>query len=123
LLPWSKNVWAGVTVETANYKYRIDLLRQTEAKVKFLSLEPLLEDIGILDLTGIDWVITGGESGPGARPIKADWVRNIREQCIEQNVLFFFKQWGGFNKKKNGRKLDGKEWDEMPCKINEEVCV
>jgi protein gp37 len=123
LLAWPKNVWAGVTVETADYKYRIDLLRQTEAKVKFLSLEPLLEDVGILDLTDIDWVIVGGESGPGARPIKADWVRNIREQCIEQNVPFFFKQWGGFNKKKNGRKLDGREWDQIPCKISEEVCV
>jgi protein gp37 len=123
LMPWSKNVWAGVTVEATEYKYRIELLRQTKANIKFLSLEPLLEDIGKLDLTGIDWVITGGESGPGARPINADWVRNIREQCIEQNVPFFFKQWGGFNKKKNGRKLDGKEWDQIPSKMSEEVCV
>jgi protein gp37 len=123
LMPWSKNVWAGVTVEATEYKYRIELLRQTKANVKFLSLEPLLEDIGKLDLTGIDWVITGGESGPGARPIEADWVRNIREQCIEQNVPFFFKQWGGFNKKKNGRELDGKEWDQIPNRANEEVCV
>lgn len=122
-MPWSKNVWAGVTVEATEYKYRIELLRQTKANVKFLSLEPLLQDIGELDLTGIDWVITGGESGPSARPIEADWVRNIREQCIEQNVPFFFKQWGGFNKKKNGRALDGKEWDQIPYRANEEVCV
>lgn len=120
---WSKNVWAGVTVEASDYKYRIELLRQTKANVKFLSLEPLLENIGTLDLTGIDWVITGGESGPGVRPIEADWVRNIREQCVEQDVPFFFKQWGGFNKKKNGRVLDGKEWDQIPDKASEEVCV
>ncbi|MFH1370891.1 MAG: phage Gp37/Gp68 family protein [Planctomycetota bacterium] len=115
-LPWAKNIWAGVTVETLDYKDRIDLLRETNATVKFLSLEPLLEDIGTLDLTDIDWVIAGGESGPGARPMKADWVRNIREQCIEQQVPFFFKQWGGFNKKKRGRMLDGKIWDEIPDK-------
>jgi len=113
-LPWPKNVWAGVTVETADYKFRIELLRQTEAHIKFLSLEPLLEDVGILDLTDISWVIVGGESGPGARPVQADWVRNIREQCRMQNVPFFFKQWGGFNKKKNGRILDGKIWNEVP---------
>jgi protein gp37 len=119
LMPWSKNVWAGITVEATEYKYRIELLRQTKANIKFLSLEPLLEDIGKLELTGVDWVITGGESGPGARPINVNWVRNIREQCIEQNVPFFFKQWGGFNKKKNGRLLDGKTWDEMPKKAVE----
>jgi len=120
---WAKNIWAGVTVEASDYKYRIDLLRQTNASVKFLSLEPLLEDIGDLDLTDIDWVIVGGESGPGARPMEADWVRNIREQCVEQNVPFFFKQWGGFNKKKKGRTLDGRIWDETPRKTAEELCV
>lgn len=120
---WTKNIWAGVTVESADYKYRIDHLRQTNAAVKFLSLEPLLEDIGALDLTDIDWVIAGGESGPGARTMEADWARNIREQCIEQKVPFFFKQWGGFNKKKNGRMLDGRIWDETPDKMSEEICV
>lgn len=90
------NVWLGVTVETANHKDRIDYLRQTNAPVKFLSCEPLLEDLGELDLTGIDWVICGGESGHKARPMHPDWVRNIQRQCKEQNVPFFFKQWGEF---------------------------
>jgi protein gp37 len=120
---WTKNIWAGVTVESSDYKYRIDLLRQTNAVVKFLSLEPLLENIGTLDLTDIDWVIVGGESGPGARAMEANWARNIREQCIEQKVPFFFKQWGGFNKKKNGRMLDGRIWDETPDRMSEEICV
>lgn len=88
------NVWLGVTVEMAKYKDRMEYLKQTNAKVKFLSCEPLLEDLGELDLSGIDWVIAGGESGPGARPCHADWVRNIQRQCQEQNVPFFFKQWG-----------------------------
>ena len=88
------NVWLGVTVEMSKYKNRIEYLRQTNAKVKFLSCEPLLGDLGKLDLTGIDWVIVGGESGPGARPMHPDWVRNIQKQCQEQNVPFFFKQWG-----------------------------
>jgi protein gp37 len=122
-LPWSKNIWVGVTVEASDYKYRTDLLRKTNASVKFLSLEPLLEDVGELDLTGIDWVIVGGESGPGARPIEAEWVRNIREQCIEQNIPFFFKQWGGFNKKKRGRLLDGRTWDEIPLHEIEKVRI
>ncbi len=122
-LNWTKNIWAGVTVEASDYKYRIDLLRKTNAAVKFLSLEPLLDDIGALDLADIDWVIVGGESGPGARPMEADWVRNIREQCIEQNVPFFFKQWGGFNKKKNGRMLDGRIWDEIPRRPTEAISV
>lgn len=119
-LPWTKNIWAGVTVEASDYKYRIELLRNTKAAIKFLSLEPLLDDVGKLDLSNIDWVITGGESGPGARPIKPEWVRNIREQCLEQKVPFFFKQWGGFNKKKNGRQLDGREWDQIP---NQAICA
>lgn len=88
------NIWLGVTVEKENYKNRIEFLRRTDAKVKFLSCEPLLGDLGELDLTGIDWVIVGGESGPGARPMHPDWVRNIQKQCQEQNVPFFFKQWG-----------------------------
>ena len=107
-LPWLKNIWMGVTVEASDYKYRIDYLRYTGAKIKFLSLEPLLGDLGELNLDGIDWVIVGGESGPGARPIEIGWVRNIREQCLARNVPFFFKQWGGINKKKAGKLLDGK---------------
>jgi protein gp37 len=113
-LPWKENIWMGVTVESAEYKYRIDYLRYTSAHIKFLSLEPLLSDMEELDLSEIDWVIVGGESGPGARPMKSQWIRNIREQCHAQNVPFFFKQWGGVNKKKTGRILDGKTWDDMP---------
>ena len=95
------NVWLGVTVEKENYKNRIEFLRRTDAKVKFLSCEPLLGDLGKLDLTGIDWVIVGGESGTGARPMHPDWVRNIQKQCQEQNVPFFFKQWGEYRPIKN----------------------
>jgi len=113
-LRWAENIWMGVTVESADYKGRIDYLRYTSAHIKFLSLEPLLDDLGRLDLNGIDWVIVGGESGPGARPMQIEWVRNIRKQCISQDVPFFFKQWGGTNKKKAGRTLDGKEWNRMP---------
>jgi len=114
VLPWRENIWMGVTVESADYKFRIDYLRYSGANIKFLSLEPLLGDLGELNLDEIDWVIVGGESGPGSRPMKIEWIRNIREQCIAQNVPFFFKQWGGINKKKAGRLLDGKTWDEMP---------
>ena len=113
-LSWQENIWMGATVEAADYKYRIDYLRYTGAKIKFLSLEPLLGNLGELNLDEIDWVIVGGESGPGARPVEIDWVRNIREQCLARNVPFFFKQWGGVNKKKAGRLLDAKTWDEMP---------
>jgi len=113
-LPWHENIWMGVTVELADYKDRIDYLRYTSAHIKFLSLEPLLGDLGEIDLNGIDWVIVGGESGPGARPMHIDWVRNIRGQCLERQVPFFFKQWGGVNKKKAGRILDGQTWDQMP---------
>ena len=115
---WWDNVWVGVSVENKDYKFRIDHLRQTDARVKFLSLEPLLGPLGELDLTSIDWVIAGGESGPGCRPIEADWVREIRDQCVEQNVSFFFKQWGGSGKqkKKNGRILDGRTWEQFPLR-------
>jgi protein gp37 len=115
-LPWQQNIWMGVTVESADYKDRLDYLKYTGANIKFLSFEPLLGDIGELDLTEIDWVIVGGESGPGARPVEIDWVRDIKEQCALQDVPFFFKQWGGVNKKKTGRLLDGKTWDQMPIK-------
>ena len=120
-LCWLDNIWMGVTVEAAEYKYRIDFLRYTDAKIKFLSLEPLLDDLGELDLDEIDWVIVGGESGPGARPIEIDWVRNIREQCLAQDIPFFFKQWGGINKKKAGRLLDDKTWDEMPIDFRDNI--
>ena len=113
-LPWPENVWMGVSVETARYKDRIDALRTVPAAVRFLSLEPLLGDLGTLDLKGIDWAIVGGESGPGARPMKEEWVLNIKSQCEAQSVAFFFKQWGGVWKKKAGRVLLGRTWDEMP---------
>ena len=114
LLDWPENVWMGVTVEKADYLYRIDHLRQTDATIKFLSLEPLLGEINNIDLTNIDWVISGGESGPNARPVEAEWVRDIRNQCIAAEVPFFFKQWGGVNKKKAGRLLDNHIWGQMP---------
>lgn len=113
-LPWSKNIWMGVTVESIKYIKRIDSLRQTNAFVKFLSIEPLLDDLKSIDLSNIDWVIVGGESGPGARPMKEDWVINIKNNCLDQKVPFFFKQWGGTNKKKAGRLLEGKTWNSMP---------
>jgi protein gp37 len=113
-LTWSQNIWMGVSVETQKYVHRIDDLRQTAAHVKFLSLEPLLGALKNLDLQNIDWVIVGGESGFGARPIKEDWVLEIRNQCQEADVAFFFKQWGGVNKKKTGRILEGQTWSEMP---------
>ncbi|MBN1437685.1 MAG: phage Gp37/Gp68 family protein [Sedimentisphaerales bacterium] len=122
-LPWQDNIWMGVTVESSAHKYRIDYLRYTGARIKFLSLEPLLDDLGELNLSGIDWVIVGGESGPGARPIQIDWVRNVRQQCIDADVPFFFKQWGGTNKKKNGRILEGRTWDEMPSGFNQDAYV
>lgn len=114
-LPWPDNVWMGVSVETERYTFRIDHLRSTGAKVKFLSLEPLLGPLPGLKLAGIDWVIVGGESGPGARPIQEEWVTNIRDQCVQSNVPFFFKQWGGINKKKTGRNLQGRTWNELPA--------
>ncbi len=113
-LNWPNNVWMGVSVESKDYKYRINLLQETPAQIKFLSLEPLLGDLGILNLSGIDWVIVGGESGPGARPMKKEWVLNVRDQCKSAHIPFFFKQWGGVQKNKTGRVLDGKLWDEMP---------
>lgn len=113
-LRWASNIWMGVTVEEKNYKYRIESLKKTEAKVKFLSLEPLLSPIHNLQLEGIDWVIVGGESGPNARPMKKEWVVEIKNQCQSENIPFFFKQWGGTNKKKAGRELDGRIWNETP---------
>ena len=113
-LIWSPNIWMGVSIESQDYTFRIDHLRQTGAYVKFLSLEPLLASLPNLKLKGIDWVIVGGESGPGARPMRLDWVKDIRNQCRKERVPFFFKQWGGVHKSKAGRLLDGRTWDEMP---------
>lgn len=115
-IDWPNNVWAGVSVERADYTFRIDQLRQTGARIRFLSLEPLLGPLPNLDLRGIDWVIVGGESGPGARPMKEEWVIDIRDQCRASKVAFFFKQWGGFDKKRAGRLLQGRTWDEQPEK-------
>lgn len=109
-----RNVWLGVSVEDVKRKDRIVLLRQTPAVVRFLSLEPLLEDLGEIDLAGIHWVIVGGESGPHARPVHPQWVRALRDQCVASGVSFFFKQWGGVRKKDAGRTLDGREWSEIP---------
>jgi protein gp37 len=114
-LSWTPNIWMGVSVETLQYTFRIDHLRRTGAIVKFLSLEPLLGPLPGLNLEGIDWVIAGGESGPGARPMDAAWVLEIRDQCLDARVPFFFKQWGGTRKRKAGRELEGRTWDEMPA--------
>jgi protein gp37 len=113
-IAWPANVWMGVSVERQDYVSRIEDLRGTGAAVRFLSLEPLLGPLRDLQLAGIDWVIVGGESGPGARPMKEQWVLDIRTQCRSAGVPFFFKQWGGFNKKKSGRLLEGRTWDEWP---------
>ena len=113
-LEWPRNVWMGVSVENADYQFRIDHLRGASAMVKFLSLEPLLGPLDGLNTGEIDWVIAGGESGPGARPVNPDWVRSIRDQCVRDGVAFHFKQWGGMNKKKTGRTLDGRTWDQFP---------
>ena len=113
-LPWPSQIWLGVSVESDRYFNRIDLLRECGATTKFLSLEPLLGPLPDMNLDGVDWVIVGGESGPGARPMEADWARDIQQQCAEARVPFYFKQWGGVFKKQYGRDLDGKTWDEMP---------
>lgn len=113
-IKWAPHIWMGVSVENSDYVWRIDHLRRINAHVKFLSIEPLLGPISELNLHGIDWVIVGGESGPGARPMKKEWVIDIRDQCVQSDVAFFFKQWGGVFKKKTGRELEGRTWDEMP---------
>jgi len=116
-IDWPPNVWMGVSVENQDYAFRIEHLRQTNAYLKFLSLEPLLGPLPNLDLCGIDWIIVGGESGPGARPMKEKWVVDIRDQCHAADVPFFFKQWGGVRKKRAGRVLKDRTWDEMPRQI------
>jgi len=114
LLDWAPNIWMGVSVENEKVVNRIDYLRSTSSFIKFLSFEPLIAPLPNLNLYNIDWIIVGGESGPKARPMKKEWIIDIRNQCKEAGVKFFFKQWGGFNKKKAGRKLEGKTYDEMP---------
>jgi protein gp37 len=131
-LQWTSNIWQGVSIESAAYRFRIDHLRHTGARVKFLSLEPLLGPLGPLDLGGIDWVIAGGESGPGCRSMAPEWVRDIRLQALNANVSFFFKQWGHIRNNpdasdptakenggtaKGGRSLDGAVWNQMPARL------
>ena len=117
-LTWGPHIWMGVSVENKDYIFRMDHLRQTHALIKFLSLEPLLGPLQRLNLKGIDWAIVGGESGQQARPMGASWVVDIRNQCQRAKVPFFFKQWGGLNRKKTGRKLEGRTWDEIPLTDN-----
>jgi protein gp37 len=116
-IDWPDNVWMGVSVERQDYAYRVDHLRRSSARVRFLSCEPLLGALPDLNLEGIDWVIVGGESGPGARPMDLAWVLDLRDQCVRAAVPFFFKQWGGRNKKKAGRVLDGRVWDQVPSLV------
>jgi protein gp37 len=113
-LPWERNIWMGTSIESAKYVWRAKLLGRVKAAVRFLSVEPLLGPIPRLPLTNIDWVIVGGESGPGARPMKEEWVLQIRDRCEARGVPFFFKQWGGVRKWQAGRDLEGRTWDEMP---------
>ena len=117
-IDWPVNVWMGVSVENQKYTFRIEHLRQTNAHVKFLSLEPLLGPLPDLDLRGIDWVIVGGESGPGARPMAEEWVIDIRDQCLAARAPFFFKQWGGVYKRRTGRVLGGRTWDQVPALVS-----
>lgn len=125
-LSWPDNVWMGVTIEAGKYSYRADNLRKVPAAVKFLSIEPMIAPVYNLDLSLIDWVIVGGESGPKSREIEKEWVAFLRDQCLSESVPFFFKQWGGTNKKKTGRNLDGKTWSQYPKSYYEKsssICV
>jgi protein gp37 len=108
------HIWCGVSVEDGRRNSRIRHLQETPAGVRFLSIEPLIAPVGVLDLDGIDWVIVGGESGPGAREMRVEWVRDIRDQCTKSDIAFFFKQWGGIRPKSGGRYLDGREWNQFP---------
>jgi protein gp37 len=113
-LPWPDNVWMGVTIENRRFVHRADQLREVPATVRFISAEPLLGPLEGLDLGGIDWLISGGESGPKHRPVKVEWLRELRDRCQDEGVAYFFKQWGGHRPKSGGRELDGRMWDEMP---------
>lgn len=116
-LNWTPNIWLGTSIESERWLGRLTWLKQTSARTKFLSLEPLLGPLPDVQFEGIDWVIVGGESGPGARPMDADWVRKLRDNCVQHGVPFFFKQWGGVFKKRTGRTLDNRTWDQMPESI------
>jgi protein gp37 len=111
------NMWCGVSLESAAYKFRIEHLRKLRVETRFLSIEPILGSLGELDLSGIDWVIVGGESGPEHRPCQVEWIREVRDQCLDAGVAFFFKQWGGARPTSNGRVLDGMEWNEFPKRL------
>jgi protein gp37 len=113
-LPWHSNIWMGVSIENRRFVHRADYLREVEANVRFISAEPLLGPLEGLNLSGIDWLIAGGESGPGHRPVRIDWLRELRDQSNHAGTAFFFKQWGGHRPKSGGRTLDGRTWDEMP---------
>ena len=113
-LDWTDNIWAGVTVESNDYMNRLKDLKKVPSSVRFVSFEPLLGSIEKADLSAVNWVIVGGESGPGARPMKKEWATSLRSACLSQNIPFFFKQWGGVNKKKAGRELDGQTWSQIP---------
>ena len=113
-LPWHPNVWMGVSIENRRFVHRADYLREVDAAVRFISAEPLLGPLEGLDLTDIDWLIAGGESGPKHRPVRIEWVRELRDRCVDEDVAYFFKQWGGHRPKSGGRLLDGRTWDEMP---------
>jgi protein gp37 len=115
------NLWLGASVEDGTQSSRVRHMRDTKGSVRFLSIEPLIGPMGCIDLTNIDWVIVGGESGPSARSLNPDWVRSIRDQCITEKVPFFFKQWGGYRPKSGGRELDGREWNELPCSHSIEI--
>lgn len=116
-LPWPPHLWMGVSVENRRFVHRADHLRQTPARTKFISAEPLLGPLEGLNLNGIDWLIAGGESGARHRPVRAEWIRELRDRCVNENVAFFFKQWGGTRSKTGGRTLDGRTWDELPAGI------
>jgi protein gp37 len=120
-LDWTNNIWMGTSVENAMYVHRIHTLRKVRAKVRFLSCEPLIGPLKRLPLDGIHWVIVGGESGPGARPMQQEWVEQIRDQCVEKQVAFFFKQWGGVRKSETGRRLEGRTWDQLPTREEQHV--
>jgi protein gp37 len=113
-LPWHPNIWIGVSIENRRFVSRADYLREVNAAVRFISAEPLLGPLAGLDLSGIHWLIAGGESGPKHRPVRVEWLRDLRDRCVDEDVAFFFKQWGGHRPKSGGRLLDGGTWDEMP---------
>jgi protein gp37 len=113
-LPWHPNIWIGVTIENRRFVHRADYLREVDSAVRFISAEPLLGPLEGLDLSGVDWLIAGGESGPRHRPVKLEWLRELRDKCLDEGVAYFFKQWGGVRSKSRGRLLDGQTWDQMP---------